>query len=271
MIHVPARFDREVRRHAIGVTAIDRYPLLLIVQGPPGDGKSFQIAHVLERAKFGVLRMSSSLLAGSFESESVEAAKRVYRRADEFYLSGGYPAIVFEDFDLSPATRRTETNYTVNSQLLNGFLMNLADDVGSCDVGTIRRYPIFLTGNDFTSMYAPLSRAGRCNFFTWDPSLDEKSAILYSALVDRGVRLTLADTKWLTKRYQRSPISAFVATLDEWASHVALDHVESTGELSVKGIRKAIASSAPDVAVVDQLMRLRTTPGRQPARSWLKE
>ncbi|MCU0569553.1 MAG: ribulose bisphosphate carboxylase small subunit, partial [Oculatellaceae cyanobacterium Prado106] len=76
------------------------------------------------------------------------------------------------------------TQYTVNTQLVNGTLMNIADNPtnvqlpGSYDSEPIQRIPIIVTGNDFATLYAPLIRDGRMEKFYWEPSRDDRIGIV---------------------------------------------------------------------------------------------
>lgn len=63
---------------------------------------------------------------------------------------------------------------TVNNQIVVGTLMNLADNPTRVSVGQdwresdfTNRIPIIFTGNDFSTIYAPLIRDGRMEKFYW--------------------------------------------------------------------------------------------------------
>lgn len=63
---------------------------------------------------------------------------------------------------------------TVNNQIVVGTLMNLADNPTRVSVGQdwretdiTNRIPIIVTGNDFSTIYAPLIRDGRMDKFYW--------------------------------------------------------------------------------------------------------
>ena len=63
---------------------------------------------------------------------------------------------------------------TVNNQIVVGTLMNLSDNPTRVSVGqdwresdVTNRIPIIFTGNDFSTIYAPLIRDGRMEKFYW--------------------------------------------------------------------------------------------------------
>merc|ERR1712087_820095 len=68
------------------------------------------------------------------------------------------------------------TQYTVNNQMVNATLMNIADNPtnvqlpGTYNNEEIPRVPIICTGNDFSTLYAPLIRDGRMEKFYWNPT-----------------------------------------------------------------------------------------------------
>lgn len=186
---IPDRFRDRILVHATAVYSIKGYPLMLAIQGAPGVGKSYQTFEVLRTAGFAVIRESATKFQGKHEGDGNRLIMAEYQRAIETARDPACasPAILIEDFDLSTAVQKEGVTYTVNSDLLNGFLMNLTDDVAMEFPDDPIRIPIFLTGNDFSLLYGPLKRHGRLDVFTWDPSTDDVHAILtdlFMGLVD---------------------------------------------------------------------------------------
>lgn len=63
---------------------------------------------------------------------------------------------------------------TVNNQIVVGTLMNLSDNPTRVSIGqdwresdVTKRIPVIVTGNDFSTIYAPLIRDGRMEKFYW--------------------------------------------------------------------------------------------------------
>lgn len=215
------------------------HPLILAVQGPPGDGKSYQTLKSLEESRFTVFRLSSSLLSGGLEGAPIERVKDLYQRAADYHAARptALPALILEDFDMSSANQRGDARYTVNSQLLAGYLMNLADDVETAGVNTTHRYPIFLTGNDFASLHGPLIRPGRVDFFTWQPDQDERAQVVQSLLSQYAI-LTPAEAGDLSARYKKLPISAFRAAAQDCLARRAYDYISATQEIKLIDLRR---------------------------------
>lgn len=66
------------------------------------------------------------------------------------------------------------TQMTVNNQIVVGTLMNLSDNPTRVSVGqdwresdVTNRIPVIVTGNDLSTIYAPLIRDGRMDKFYW--------------------------------------------------------------------------------------------------------
>ncbi len=108
-----------------------------------------------------------------------------YRETAELIkVRGKMCVLMINDLDAGAGRFDEGTQYTVNTQLVNATLMNIADnptDVqlpGSYDSTPLRRVPIIVTGNDFSTLYAPLIRDGRMEKFYWEPSRDDKVGIV---------------------------------------------------------------------------------------------
>ncbi|HEX6469099.1 MAG TPA: AAA family ATPase [Streptosporangiaceae bacterium] len=255
--YIPERFRRRVITHAVGVMTVERHPLLLAIQGQPGDGKSFQLRYSLEAAGCTPFTLSASLLAGQYEGDAVAALQATYSNAGEFARMNPecFPALVIEDFDLSPAGQRNGVQYTVNSQLLSGFLMHLADDVTSCGVGTSERFPLFVTGNDLASLHGPLTRPGRMEIFSWEPSTEERADVVHSLLVPHLSPFTRQDAARLIKKYPGQPISAFAAALTDCLARRSYEIVALTGSLSRRTLQRELAKN-DEVPIADYLAAL---------------
>ncbi|MCF6790298.1 hypothetical protein L3H33_11010 [Corynebacterium sp. MC-23] len=75
------------------------------------------------------------------------------------------------------------TQYTVNNQMVNATLMNIADAPTNVQLPGMYnkeenpRVPIVVTGNDFSTLYAPLIRDGRMEKFYWAPTRDDRIGV----------------------------------------------------------------------------------------------
>ena len=162
-----------------------RVPLILGVHGRKGEGKSFQCELVFERMGVEAVHMSAGELESPDAGDPARLIRLRYREAAELIkVRGKMAVLMINDLDAGAGRFDQSTQYTVNTQLVNGTLMNIADnptDVqlpGSYDATPLHRVPIIVTGNDFSTLYAPLIRDGRMEKFFWEPDREDKIGIV---------------------------------------------------------------------------------------------
>jgi ribulose bisphosphate carboxylase small subunit len=162
-----------------------KVPLILGVHGRKGEGKSFQCELVFERMGINVVHMSAGELESPDAGDPARTIRMRYREAaDLVKVRGKMAVLMINDIDAGAGRVDQYTQYTVNTQLVNGTLMNIADNPtnvqlpGSYDSEPVQRIPIIVTGNDFATLYAPLIRDGRMEKFFWEPSRDDRIGIV---------------------------------------------------------------------------------------------
>ena len=175
---IPVRFKNEVDQHLVfNFADMSAWPLVLGVFGRPGDGKSFQVRTHIERR--GVLAVSIN--AADLESDRAgQPGKLVlakYEDAGHRTSEGTPAALIVDDFDTTVGEWEKSTS-TVNHQQVLAQLMHLADSPTQEADRTLRRVPVFVTGNDLSKVYAPLRRPGRMRPFFWLPTEAERQEIV---------------------------------------------------------------------------------------------
>ncbi|MEO1146520.1 MAG: AAA family ATPase [Cyanobacteria bacterium J06638_22] len=162
-----------------------RVPLILGVHGRKGEGKTFMCELVFERMGIEVVHISAGELESPDAGDPARLIRLRYREAAELVkVRGQMAALMINDVDAGIGRVDAQTQYTVNTQLVNATLMNIADNPtnvqlpGSYDPEPIQRIPILLTGNDFATLYAPLIRDGRMQKFFWDPDRSDRLGII---------------------------------------------------------------------------------------------
>ena len=162
-----------------------KVPLILGIHGRKGEGKSFQCELIFKLMGIEPVRMSAGELESRDAGDPVRLIRLRYREAAELIkVRGKMCVLLINDLDAGAGRMDTTTQYTVNTQLVNGTLMNIADnptDVqlpGSYDPQPLHRVPIIVTGNDFSTLYAPLVRDGRMEKFYWEPSQGDRLGIV---------------------------------------------------------------------------------------------
>lgn len=203
---VPARFQAEIRSHLILNYAEHlHYPLILGIFGSPGNGKTFQLRSTLRKMGVSILSISAADLESERAGEPGKLVVATYVMAANAIAKGDPAAIVIDDFDTTVGEWEYNTG-TVNHQQVIAQIMHLADSPEQLEkIGTVRRVPIFLTGNDFSKLYPPLRRPGRMLSFFWSPDSSEMEAIV-STILDF---LPPEPLKSLVAKYQMAPISFF--------------------------------------------------------------
>ncbi|KAK4269537.1 hypothetical protein QN277_022681 [Acacia crassicarpa] len=171
-----------------------KVPLILGIWGGKGQGKSFQTELIFQAMGVEPVIMS----AGELESEKAGEPGRLirdrYRTASQVVQNQGkMSCLMINDIDAGLG-RFGNTQMTVNNQIVVGTLMNLADNPTRVSVGQnwretdiTHRIPIIVTGNDFSTIYAPLVRDGRMEKFYWQPNREDIVNIVYRMYEKDGI------------------------------------------------------------------------------------
>ena len=169
-------------------------PLILGIHGGKGEGKSFQCELAFKKLGIDPIRMSGGELESPDAGDPARLIRMRYREAAELVkVRGKMCALLINDLDAGAGRVDSTTQYTVNTQLVNATLMNIADNPtnvqlpGSYDSNPIRRIPIIVTGNDFSTLYAPLVRDGRMDKFFWQPDRNDRIGIVGGIFAPDGI------------------------------------------------------------------------------------
>jgi len=195
LFYIPERFQDTVSAHLVmnlmNVPTV-RTPLILGIHGPAGEGKTEQCRYIFEEMRV----RAEWLFADEFESEHagvpVRTIKAKYKEASSFnlevkmeYAQRGKSnkkhllCILFiNDIDQRIGRSDVLIQQTINTQLLNTALMEIADAPDEVDGTKTSRVPLVITGNNLEVLYSPLRRDGRMEKFEWIPTIDEKSAMV---------------------------------------------------------------------------------------------
>jgi SpoVK/Ycf46/Vps4 family AAA+-type ATPase len=193
-----------------------KVPLILGVHGRKGEGKTFQCELVFERMQVEAIHISAGELESPDAGDSARLIRLRYREAAEIIkVRGRMAVVVINDIDAGAGRFDRGTQYTVNTQLVNATLMNIADNPtnvqlpGSYDSTPLPRIPIILTGNDLSTLYAPLVRDGRMDKFYWVPTREDKIEIVNGVFAPDNIsRREIVD---LVDRFSDQAIDFFAA------------------------------------------------------------
>ena len=203
---IPGRFQNEIRTHLIlNYSEHPGYPLILGIFGPPGNGKTFQLRSMLRKLDVSVHSISAADLEDERAGQPGKLVVTTYVIAATEIAKGQPAAIVIDDFDTTVGEWEKNTG-TVNHQQVIAQVMHLADNPTQLEkVGSVRRVPVFLTGNDFSKLYPPLKRPGRMLAFYWTPDAAETEEIVRTILDF----VPHSEVKILVEKYSTAPISFF--------------------------------------------------------------
>merc|ERR1711937_806099 len=160
-----------------------KVPLILGVWGGKGQGKTFQTHLAFQKLGVNPIVMSAGELESGDAGEPAKLVRQRYREASDVIGKGKMCSLFINDLDAGAGRMGGTTQYTVNNQMVNATLMNIADNPtnvqlpGVYNNEDIPRVPIICTGNDFSTLYAPLIRDGRMEKFYWNPTGEDRVGI----------------------------------------------------------------------------------------------
>jgi len=181
-----------------------KVPLILGIWGGKGQGKTFQCTLAYKKLGINPIVMSAGELESGNAGEPAKLVRQRYREASDIIRKGKLCSLFINDLDAGAGRMGDGTQYTVNNQMVNATLMNIADSPtnvqlpGVYKTEQIPRVPIICTGNDFSTLYAPLIRDGRMEKFYWSPTREDRIGVCMGIFqhdgVNRGEIETIVDT-----------------------------------------------------------------------------
>lgn len=160
-----------------------KIPLILGIWGGKGQGKSFQCELVFAKMGINPIMMSAGELESGNAGEPAKLIRQRYREAADIIKKGKMCCLFINDLDAGAGRMGGTTQYTVNNQMVNATLMNIADNPTNVQLPGMYnkeenpRVPIIVTGNDFSTLYAPLIRDGRMEKFYWAPTREDRIGV----------------------------------------------------------------------------------------------
>ncbi|MDI9639142.1 ribulose bisphosphate carboxylase small subunit [Geitlerinema splendidum] len=211
-----------------------KVPLILGIHGRKGEGKSFQCELVFDRMGVEAIHISAGELESPDAGDPARLIRLRYREAAELIrVRGKMVVLVINDLDAGAGRFDSGTQYTVNTQLVNATLMNIADNPtnvqlpGSYDDTPLHRVPILITGNDLSTLYAPLIRDGRMEKFYWEPSRDDRVGIVGGIFGEDG--LSRSDIEQLVDTFSNQSIDFFGALRSRLYDEQILQFIQQVG------------------------------------------
>lgn len=197
--------------------AATKCPLILGIWGGKGQGKSFQTELAFKKLGVEAVVMSAGELESERAGEPGKLIRERYRKAAELSkVRGKLSCLLINDLDAGIG-RFENTQMTVNNQMVVGTLMAICDNPNKVTLAGfewrenewIRRIPIIVTGNDLSTVFAPLLRDGRMEKFYWQPTVEDITNILWQMYKEDG--LTKEDMATLAKAFPNQSLDFFGA------------------------------------------------------------
>ncbi len=215
-----------------------KVPLILGVHGRKGEGKTFQCELVFKRMGVEVVYISGGELESPDAGDPARLVRLRYREAAELVrVRGKMAVLMINDLDAGAGRFDRMTQYTVNTQLVNNTLMNIADNPtnvqlpGSYDETELPRIPIIATGNDFATLYAPLIRDGRMQKFYWEPNADERLGVVSGMFAEDN--LGPAEIEQFVEQFKEQAIDFFGAVRSQIYDEQITQFIHSVGVKNV--------------------------------------
>ncbi|XP_077241979.1 ribulose bisphosphate carboxylase/oxygenase activase, chloroplastic-like [Tasmannia lanceolata] len=230
-----------------------KVPLILGIWGGKGQGKSFQCELVFAKMGINPIMMSAGELESGNAGEPAKLIRQRYREAADIISKGKMCCLFINDLDAGAGRLGGTTQYTVNNQMVNATLMNIADNPTNVQLPGMYnkqenpRVPIIVTGNDFSTLYAPLIRDGRMEKFYWAPTRDDRIGVCTG--IFRADNLPKADLVTLVDAFPGQSIDFFGAL----RARVYDDEVRKwISEVGVGSIGKNLVNSKEGPPTVDK-------------------
>lgn len=208
-------------------------PLILGIWGGKGQGKTFQTDLVYRKMGVSPIVMSAGELESGNAGEPAKLVRQRYREASDVIKKGTMCSLFINDLDAGAGRMGAGTQYTVNNQMVNATLMNIADNPTNVQLPgvykkeEIPRVPVIATGNDFSTLYAPLIRDGRMEKFYWNPSREDRIGVCGGIFKDDPI--SIDDVAQLVDRFPGQSIDFFGSLRSRIYDDVIWKYVEDTG------------------------------------------
>merc|ERR1711871_1730296 len=255
------KFTIHVAKNFMNLPKI-KIPLILGIWGGKGQGKTFQCNLAYKKLGINPIVMSAGELESGNAGEPAKLVRQRYREASDVIKKGKMCSLFINDLDAGAGRMGGTTQYTVNNQMCNATLMNIADNPtnvqlpGVYKTEEIPRVPIICTGNDFSTLYAPLIRDGRMEKFFWNPTRDDHIGICMG--IFKPDDIARSDVEKLVDAFPGQSIDFFGALrariYDEKVREFIAEHgIENLGKQLVTSKEGAVEFANPNMSLPNLL------------------
>ena len=143
---------------------------------------------------------------------------------------------MIDDVDTSTIAVQSDRRYGVNTQLVSGTLMHIADDPNNVGDRSTMRIPIILTGNNFQTLYGPLIRRGRMRFFDWVPSIETKIHVVKTIFADLIPQQELTHISEMVQKYAHEPVAFYAELKNDLVDDLIVQTLNSAPEFDFRSM-----------------------------------
>lgn len=234
-IFIPKRFMENVACHIIApyLKQEKNYkpPIYLAISGAPGEGKTAQAIATCTQKGFYVIYISASSLSGSHENEAKEKFQKIYNYAMQL-KDNNLVAIIIDDFHKGIVNDDENIKKTINTNVLIGHMMNLAEHNGSMHI------PIILTANELSNIYAPLLRIGRADIFLWKPLPSEKKEVILSIISSFVTEIDNNKFEQFYEKYSNQNIAFFAQLKNQWRKNILKEQLQKIATFNLLSLSR---------------------------------
>ena len=231
-----------------------KVPLILGIWGGKGQGKTFQCNLAFKKLNISPIVMSAGELESGNAGEPAKLIRQRYREASDTIKKGKMCALFINDLDAGAGRMGDATQYTVNNQMVNATLMNIADNPTNVQLPgiykeeTIPRVPIICTGNDFSTLYAPLIRDGRMEKYYWNPTREDRIGICMGIFQEDN--MSRVDVESLVDQFPNQSIDFFGALRSRVYDDKVRDFVT---DLGIENVGRRLVNSKEGAVKFDKI------------------
>jgi hypothetical protein len=235
-----------------------KVPLILGIWGGKGQGKTFQCMLAYKKLGISPIVMSAGELESGNAGEPAKLIRQRYREASDVIKKGKMCSLFINDLDAGAGRMGESTQYTVNNQMVNATLMNIADN--PCNVQLpgvykdekIPRVPVIATGNDFSTLYAPLIRDGRMEKYYWNPTREDRIGVCMGIFQEDGINR--GEVENLVDMFPGQSIDFFGALRarvydDKVREFIEMTGVENMGKRLINSKEGKIVFEKPEMSI----------------------
>jgi DNA polymerase III delta prime subunit len=187
-VYLPLSLVLILLRHFVRIARYrdgDPPPLLLLITGPPGVGKTVMLDEFCRRMHIHCVTWRGAEFESCYAGEPIHNFERLYVQAGRAAVERStLSCIRIDDLDLAIGVHEHFNDGTTNLMHAIQAIQALTDNPTNVRGISCKPVAIVASANDPSALRRSITRPGRCRSVKWDPSLEERDAIARHILRD---------------------------------------------------------------------------------------